>query len=182
MSGEFTILEMRETLAEHARAPFGLPRAELLFADNPAEARELLRMLFAEYDDGDDAVEPDIRALIKLLFGSRKYISMQRTAVLKQMDMLRASYNFPPTIERVMCMSLRGVVHANESSSHCESLVREYPEVATELLEQLERGRKHDKLYDVAPAVWQDSTADAATLRAMIARSVARSILSSINL
>ena len=115
--------QMREMLAKHARIPFGLPDCPAFFAARPAEANEILHQLFVEYDDGAP-VESDIRALIKLLRGARKYVSVKRTEALTQMNVLRAAYWYPPTCQRLMYLSLRGVVHAGEPSGTVEKLVR----------------------------------------------------------
>ena len=168
--------QMREMLARHARSPFGLPDCLDFFAERPRDANELLNQLFAEYDDGDP-VEPDIRALIRLLRDARKYVSVKRSEALKRMDVIRSAYWYPPTCQRLLYLGLRGVVHAGEPSGIVENLVSEYPCVAQSLLEQLVREQRHDKFYEVAPTGWLDTTADIAALRSMIARSEGRRLL-----
>ena len=169
--------EMRKTLEKHARIPFGIPDCAKIYAEHPAEAEELLHRLFEAYDAGE-AVEPDIRALITLIRGSRKYVSAKRSEALHKMDVLRAAYNYPPTSRRLMFLALRGAVHAGEPIEPVEKLVREYTEVAQSLLVQLLREQRHDKFYEVSPNGWLDTTADIDALRAMIARAECNRILS----
>lgn len=173
---EHLIARMRAMLEEHARVPFGLDECPAFFAENPAESDEILHQLFAEYDDGSP-VEPDIRALIKLMRVARKYVSLKRTAALTQQGILRAAYTYPPTCELLMYMALRGLVHAKERGERCETLAREYPDVAQTLLAQLVREQGHDKFYEVAPTGWMDSAKEIDTLRSMIARAEARRLL-----
>lgn len=173
---EELMTEMRETLAEHARMPFGVQSCQRLFADNPEESAELLHQLFDKYDEGA-AVEPDIRALIRLQRGARKYVSAKRTAALKQMAALRDAYMYPPTCQQLMHHGLLSVVRGRLPSGLCEALVQGYPEVGKSLLAQMLHEQRHDKFYEVTPGGWLDSDADIAALRSMIARTTARRLL-----
>lgn len=173
---EKLITDMRELLTRHARVPFGVQQCQQLFADNPAESAELLHQLFDKFDGGA-AVEPDIRALIRLQRGARKYVSIVRTEALGQMATRRDAYMYPPTCGQLMHHALLQVTRGRLPADGCESLVGEYPDVAKSLLAQMIHEQRHDKFYEVTPGGWLDSEADIAALRAMIARCELRGLL-----
>lgn len=174
---EKLIGDMRETLARHARIPFGVQQCQQLFADNPAEADEILRLLYEEYDAGNTSVEPDIRALIRLQRGALGYVSDKRTAAIRRMGVLRASYFFPPTCELSMYLALRGVAHAGDDHEFCETLVRAYPGVAQALLTQLGVAQRREHLHELRRGAWHNIAGEIDTLRSMIARCSMRAML-----
>ena len=174
---EDLIKNMRATLAEHARVPFGTEDCAAFFAEHPAESDEILHRLFAEYDAGSMGLEPDIRALIKVQRVARKYPSAKRTEALRKMDVHRAAYHYPPSPARQMYLSLRGVAHGGEAPDLCEDLVRDYPAVAAGLLGNLAIELHREHLYEMRIGAWHNPGAEADTLRSMIARTTARRLI-----
>ena len=175
--GEEMITEMRETPARHARVPFGVQQCQQLFADHPAEADELLTVLYDECDAGNTNLEPDIRALIRLQRGALGYVYDKRTAAIRRMGVLRAAYLFPPICELSMYLSLRGVVHAGDEHEFCEALVCEHLGVAQALLAQLGVAQRREHLHDLRSGAWHNIAGEIDTLRAMIARATLRDTL-----
>ena len=92
--------------------------------------------------------------------------------------------NYPPTGKRLLHLVMLDVVHQRAPSARCarcEQLVRDYPDSAHELLEQLLREQRHDQFFmDKELGMRRDTGPAINILRSMIARAKGRRLLAEI--
>jgi len=169
--------KMRAALYEYLDNGVGpTPSTRTLFANHPAESDELLKMLFAEYDAGDKT-DLEIEALLRIrLVTCLVHTEKSRKARARQ-HALDVAYAFPPICKDAIFMALRFVSHHDEDPAQCENLVRDYPAAAAELLTTLLVTKTHERFYARTRDESAHSQVEIDTLRAMIARTVARRIM-----
>jgi len=172
--------KMRKALDEYLDTGMGpTPSTRTLFANHPGETDELLRQLFEAYDAGDKT-DLEIEGLLRVKVAVHIVHTKKSVEARKRKHALNAAYSFPPTCERALWLSLRGVVHSEDEPAFCESLVRDYPNAAQEVLAALLLSKTHDRFYARTRGEFAHSQVEIDTLRGMIARTAAQSILNEI--
>ena len=173
------ITQMRGALDQYVASNLpALASTRKLFAERPAESDELLRLLFEEYDDGQNT-DREITGLLQLKLTGFLVKTKKRAAALERQSVLRAAYEHPPTCRNAMRTVLRGVAHSGDEPDFCEKMVRDHPAVAQALLAALVQSQKRDHFYAhiAGQSVWTHSQIEIDTLQSMIARAECRRLL-----